>query len=103
MTSRLVAMCGDSTFFHAAMPGLINAQHHRANVIDGYSRQQRYGHDRLPAPSRDRKERHGRNRRTVDIEGVCRAIGAKVEVTDPFDFEGTREKVLKALEDPCGR
>jgi indolepyruvate ferredoxin oxidoreductase alpha subunit len=38
----------------------------------------------------------------VDIEGVCRAIGAKVEVTDPFDFEGTRAKVLKALEDPAG-
>ena len=38
----------------------------------------------------------------VEIEGVCRSFGAKVEVTDPFDLPGTREKVLRALDDPVG-
>ena len=38
----------------------------------------------------------------VDIEGVCRAFGAKVEVTDPFDLRGTEKKILQALEDPAG-
>jgi len=38
----------------------------------------------------------------VEIEGVCRAFGAKVEVTDPFDIPGTRQKVLQALADPEG-
>ena len=38
----------------------------------------------------------------VSIEGVCRSLGAKVDVTDPFDMPGTREKLLSALEDPVG-
>jgi indolepyruvate ferredoxin oxidoreductase alpha subunit len=38
----------------------------------------------------------------VDIEAVCRAIGAKVDVTDPFDLDETRQKILQALEEPAG-
>jgi indolepyruvate ferredoxin oxidoreductase alpha subunit len=38
----------------------------------------------------------------IDIEGVCRSFGAKVEVSDPFDLMGTQKKLLQALEDPVG-
>ena len=98
----VVAMCGDSTFFHAALPGLINAQHHRANVIMvilDNSATAMTGFQPHPGIGKSAGEETAE---AVDIEGVCRAIGAKVEVTDPFDFEGTRGKVLKALEDPSG-
>jgi len=98
----VVAMCGDSTFFHAALPGLINARHHRANVVMvilDNSATAMTGFQ--PHPGIDRSA-GDEGAEAVDIEGVCRAVGAKVEVTDPFDFEGTRAKVLKALEDPSG-
>ncbi len=28
----VLSVCGDSTFFHAAMPALVNAVHHRSNI-----------------------------------------------------------------------
>jgi indolepyruvate ferredoxin oxidoreductase alpha subunit len=38
----------------------------------------------------------------IDIEKVCRGFGAKVEVTDPFDLEATKLKLLRMLDDPEG-
>ena len=29
----------------------------------------------------------------IDMEKICRAMGAKVEVSDPFDLEKTRKKL----------
>jgi len=98
----VIAMCGDSTFFHAALPGLINAQHNRANVVMvilDNSATAMTGFQPHPGIATCAGEGPAE---AVDIAGVCRAIGAKVEVTDPFDFQETKLKVLKALEDPSG-
>ncbi|MDI7261528.1 MAG: indolepyruvate ferredoxin oxidoreductase, partial [Thermodesulfobacteriota bacterium] len=38
----------------------------------------------------------------VDIEAVCRSLGAKVEVKDPFDVKGTIETVTRLFQDPDG-
>ena len=35
----------------------------------------------------------------VDIEALCRALGVRVEVTDPFDLQGTTEKLLDLMAD----
>ena len=32
MTQPVLAVCGDSTFYHAAIPALINAVHQRADM-----------------------------------------------------------------------
>jgi len=98
----VIAMCGDSTFFHSAMPALVNAHYNKSNlvmVILDNSTTAMTGFQPHPGVGRNAM---GDEVTPVDIEGVCRAFGAKVEVTDPFDIPGTRKKLLHALEDPEG-
>ena len=98
----VVAMCGDSTFFHAAMPALANASHNKSNIVMivlDNSATAMTGFQPHPGVGRNAL---GEEVAPIDIEAVCRAFGAKVEVTDPFDLGGTRKKVLQALEEPQG-
>ena len=98
----VIAMCGDSTFFHAAMPPLVNANYNRSNfimVILDNSATAMTGFQPHPGTGRSAM---GDALVPVDIEKVCRSFGAKVEVTDPFDLEGTRNKLLAMLTDPDG-
>ncbi len=85
----VMAVCGDSTFYHAVIPALINAQHNQADItfivldnagtaMTGFQ----------PHPGIN-ESAIGEPLPPVDIEAVCRAIGAKVKVSDPFDLEGT--------------
>ncbi|HEX7371982.1 MAG TPA: thiamine pyrophosphate-dependent enzyme, partial [Thermodesulfobacteriota bacterium] len=98
----VIAMCGDSTFFHSAMPALVNAHYNKSNlvmVILDNSATAMTGFQPHPGVGRNAM---GDEVTPVEIEGVCRAFGAKVEVTDPFDIPGTRKQLLRALEDPEG-
>ena len=98
----VVAMCGDSTFFHAAMPALANASYNQSNIVMivlDNSATAMTGFQPHPGVGRNAL---GEEVAPIDIEAVCRAFGAKVEVTDPFDLGGTQKKVLRALEDPQG-
>jgi len=98
----VIAMCGDSTFFHSAMPALVNAHYNKSNlvmVILDNSATAMTGFQPHPGVG---KNAMGETVSPVEIEEVCRAFGAKVEVTDPFDIPDTRDKLLRALEDPEG-
>lgn len=97
-----VAMCGDSTFFHATMPALVNAHYNKSNlvmVILDNSTTAMTGFQPHPGVGVNSM---GEKVAPVEIEAVCRAFGAKVWVMDPFDLQGTKEIVLGALEDPVG-
>jgi indolepyruvate ferredoxin oxidoreductase alpha subunit len=97
-----VAVCGDSTFYHAAMPALVNAQFNKSNlvmVILDNSATAMTGFQPHPGVGVNTA---GEKVAPVDIEAVCRAFWAKVWVTDPFDLQGTRDILLGALEDPVG-
>lgn len=101
-TQPALAMCGDSTFFHAAMPALANACYNQSNlvmVIMDNSATAMTGFQPHPGVG---KNAMGEEVKPISIEEVCRAFGAKVEVTDPFDLPGTKEKLLRALSDPLG-
>ena len=98
----VVAMCGDSTFFHAGMPPLVNACYNQSNIVmvildNGATAMTGF----QPHPGVGRNIM-GEEVARVDIEAVCRSFGAKVSVTDPFDLEGTKQNMLRALEDPVG-
>lgn len=98
----VIAMCGDSTFFHGAMPALVNGHYNQSNlvmIILDNSTTAMTGFQPHPGVGRNAT---GGEVTPVDIEAVCRAFGAKVTVSDPFDLQGTRQKVLQALEDPAG-
>jgi len=95
----VVAVCGDSTFFHAAIPGLINARFNRSNVLmvvldnggtamTGFQPHPSSGCDALgrPAP-------------VVEIEEVCKAIGVEVRVRDPFEVDQAIEDLYDMLQD----
>jgi indolepyruvate ferredoxin oxidoreductase alpha subunit len=95
----VLAVCGDSTFYHAAIPALINAQYNGSNflmlVLDnsatamtGFQPHPGTGLTAMGAP-----------RPLVDIEAICQALGAKVEVADPFDIQGTSETIYRLLQD----
>jgi len=96
MDKPVMAVCGDSTFYHAVIPALINAQHNKADItfivldnagtaMTGFQPHPGIGRvpwaDPLPP---------------VDIEAICKAIGAKVKVSDPFDLEST-SKILTSF------
>ena len=85
----ILAVCGDSTFYHAVIPALINAQHNRADitfiVLDnaGTAMTGFQPHPGLTVSAM------GEAVPSVDIAGICKAIGANVAITDPFDLERT--------------
>jgi indolepyruvate ferredoxin oxidoreductase, alpha subunit len=92
----VLSVCGDSTFYHAVIPALINAQHHRADitfiVLDnaGTAMTGFQPHPGLAISAT------GETVPAVDIAKICEAIGAKVAISDPFDLEGTT-KILNSF------
>ncbi len=93
----VVAMAGDSTFFHAVIPALLNAVHSEADVLlvvldnagtamTGFQ----------PHPGSD-TDAAGEARPKISIEKLCEALGIDVYVVDPYDMEATRNTFLDVL------
>jgi indolepyruvate ferredoxin oxidoreductase alpha subunit len=99
MDQPVLAVCGDSTFFHAVTPALINAVHHNSNitliVLDN-SGTAMTGFQPHPGLTIDAM---GDEVPSIDIAKVCEAIGARVEIKDPFDLEKTRKTVNQLIDD----
>jgi indolepyruvate ferredoxin oxidoreductase, alpha subunit len=99
MEQPTIAVCGDSTFFHAALPALVNAVHHRADVLliildnSGTAMTGFQPHPGLTTSAM------GEDALPIDITRVCEAMGARVETRDPFDLEGTRAAINRLLEE----
>lgn len=96
---RVVAMVGDSTFYHAAIPALINAVHNGNkftifildNSVTAMTGQQFNPSTEFIAG--------GRKGKKVSIEGICKAIGVEfVEVVDSYDVKSNVEVFRKALD-----
>ncbi len=98
----VVAACGDSTFFHATMPALISGIYNRADftllVLDN-SATAMTGFQPHPGTG---VTAMGGVAPAIDIAAVCRALGVRVEVADPFDLKDTTEKLLDLIEDDGG-
>ncbi|MCK9230722.1 MAG: thiamine pyrophosphate-dependent enzyme [Syntrophales bacterium] len=98
----VLAVCGDSTFFHAAMPAVVNAIHHRARITmvildnSGTAMTGFQPHPGLPVNAM------GQETPAVDIQKVCEAMGARVEVRDPFDLASTQETLNALMENNDG-
>ena len=97
----VLSVCGDSTFYHAVIPALINAQHNRADitfvVLDnaGTAMTGFQPHPGLTTSAM------GEAVPAVDIAQICAAIGAKVAISDPFDLDGT-SKLLNSFMEQSG-
>jgi indolepyruvate ferredoxin oxidoreductase alpha subunit len=100
-TLPVIGFIGDSTFFHAGIPGLINAVHNghkfllmildnRTTAMTGH--QPHPGSEKGPTCC---------DITSVSIEEVVKGCGVKwLKVVDPYDVKGTTEAVKEALAQP---
>lgn len=95
----VLAVCGDSTFYHAVIPALINARHNRADITfivldnSGTAMTGFQPHPGLTVSAM------GEVVPAVDIAKLCEAIGAKVVVSDPFDLDRTCKIMTSFMEE----
>jgi indolepyruvate ferredoxin oxidoreductase alpha subunit len=108
----VVAVMGDSTFFHASLPALVNARYNGAKfttVILDNSATAMTGFQPHPGLGVNAQ---GDPTTQVKIEEVCRGLGFQVEIRDPFevdeaiealhDFMQTDEASVLILRRTCG-
>lgn len=98
----VLAVCGDSTFYHAAIPALVNATYNGADfvmlILDN-SATAMTGFQPHPGTGRTAM---GDRVSPVDIEALCRALGVRVETVDPFDLDRTVEVLYGLLQEKRG-
>ncbi len=98
----VLAVVGDSTFYHSALPALINGVYNRSNFIlvildnsatamTGFQPHPGTGMTAMAEPTDP-----------VDTEALCRSLGARVEICDPFDLTGTIEVLLRMMAEEDG-
>lgn len=98
----VISVVGDSTFFHAGLPPLVNAQYNQAGfllIILDNSATAMTGFQ--PHPGTGVNAMGGRVS-VVDPEAVCRSVGAKVEVADPYDLNRTTSTIYRLLQEEKG-
>ncbi|MDY6968706.1 MAG: indolepyruvate ferredoxin oxidoreductase subunit alpha [Spirochaetota bacterium] len=82
----VITLCGDSTFFHSAIPALINSKFNQSElfllILDN-SATAMTGFQ--PHPGTDRTAM-GIKTEPVDIEALCHSMMIDVKVTDPYDM-----------------
>ncbi|AFH42415.1 indolepyruvate ferredoxin oxidoreductase subunit alpha [Fervidicoccus fontis] len=94
----VIGIVGDSTFFHASMPALINAKWNGQKgmlfiVADNRITAMTGGQ---PNPSSGMRGDHSQNP-SINAEDVIKAMGYEVEVIDPYDVKGSIEAFRKAI------
>ncbi len=96
LDQKVVTVCGDSTFFHTILPGLVNAAYHNANmlliVLDN-SATAMTGFQPHPGTGLTAM---GDRVKAMDIPKILDAVGCSVETADPFDVAES-EKTLRRL------
>jgi indolepyruvate ferredoxin oxidoreductase alpha subunit len=99
---KAFAVIGDSTFFHAGMPGLLNIAYNKANVcvviLDNRTVAMT-GHQPTPESG---KTAMGDDAKTVKVDAIAKSLGIdKVYVVDPYDIKKTTQ-VLREIMDYKG-
>jgi indolepyruvate ferredoxin oxidoreductase alpha subunit len=98
MDQPVLSVCGDSTFFHAVMPALVNAIHNKADmtlVVLDNSGTAMTGFQPHPGSIEDAA---GKEVPALDIGRIAKSMGAHVEQSDPFEVEATQKKLLALLD-----
>ena len=96
---KVISFIGDSTFFHAGMPGLVNAVHNKNNlllvIMDNRITGMTGGQTNPGTPI----DGMGNPAPEISIEGIARGSGASfVKTVDPFDLKETEEIFKEALQ-----
>jgi indolepyruvate ferredoxin oxidoreductase alpha subunit len=93
----VITVCGDSTFFHAGIPALINAKFNESDmlllILDN-SATAMTGFQPHPGTG---STAMGTRTDPVDMEALCRSMGVHVEVGDPYDMRSTAETIHRLM------
>jgi indolepyruvate ferredoxin oxidoreductase alpha subunit len=96
---KVISYIGDSTFFHAGLPGLVNAvfnNHNFTLVILDNGTTAMTGHQ--PHPGVDMSQMDMDGYQQVSIEAIVRAVGVKhVAVIRPYQVKKSIEAIKAAL------
>jgi indolepyruvate ferredoxin oxidoreductase alpha subunit len=96
----VLCVVGDSTFFHAALPGLANAVYHDLpitlfilnNEVTAMTGQQTH-----PATPEGRGKPEGTN--ILDIEAVCKGLGVQhIAIMDSYDVKNNIDIIKEAMD-----
>ncbi|NLE05179.1 MAG: indolepyruvate ferredoxin oxidoreductase subunit alpha [Crenarchaeota archaeon] len=95
---KLFAVIGDSTFFHAGMPGLLNIVYNKANVcviiLDNRTTAMT-GHQPTPESGITVM---GEQTKAANIETIVRALGIdQLRIVDPYDIKQTTQAIKDAV------
>ncbi|MCK4353213.1 indolepyruvate ferredoxin oxidoreductase subunit alpha [candidate division WOR-3 bacterium] len=95
---KVVAVIGDSTFFHAGIPTLINVVYNKGIstiiVLDNQTTAMT-GHQAHPGTGKTLK---GEKARIVKIEEVAKGCGINhVYIVDPYDLKATKELIKREV------
>ncbi|MDH4214161.1 MAG: thiamine pyrophosphate-dependent enzyme [Candidatus Thorarchaeota archaeon] len=99
LEDRVIAMVGDSTLYHAALPGIINLIHHNSNVtlfvldnsVTAMTGQQYNPNSAFNAG--------GHPAQKINMEKMFEALGAKsVTIIDPYETRDCINPIKKAIE-----
>lgn len=95
---KVISFIGDSTFFHAGIPALINAKYNKNDfiliILDNRTTAMT-GHQPNPGMGIDA---YGNEAPMVDIENIVKGIGIDfVKVVDPYDLKETQKVIDEAL------
>jgi TPP-dependent indolepyruvate ferredoxin oxidoreductase alpha subunit len=95
---KIFSVIGDSTFFHAGMPGLLNIVYNKANVcviIMDNSVVAMTGHQPTPGSG---KTAMGTDAKIVRLQDVAKSVGIeKVVTVDPYDLKTTTTALREIL------
>ncbi|MDW7673374.1 MAG: indolepyruvate ferredoxin oxidoreductase subunit alpha [Bacillota bacterium] len=96
----VLAVVGDSTFYHAVIPALINAKHNNADflcIILDNSTTAMTGHQPHPGSHKDAR---GFEAPAVSMESLIKGLDIPVKVLDPYEVEDTVKSILEILSEP---
>lgn len=102
MSSRTVAVVGDSTFLHSGITGLINSVYNRSNstvIILDNSITGMTGHQQNPGTGAGIT---GNEAPSVNFPALCEAIGVtSIRIVDPADMSVTMKIIKEEMEREC--
>jgi indolepyruvate ferredoxin oxidoreductase alpha subunit len=98
-SKKLVAVIGDSTFFHSGITGLANAVYNKGNlnlvILDNFTTAMT-GHQPHPGTG---KLARGEPGKRIPPEDIARGCGVEfVKVVDPNDLQKTEDTIKEALD-----
>ena len=95
---RILAVAGDSVFFHTAINGLINAAHHQADIVVAIMDNQTVALTGFQERTGGGTTAMGEQVQPIYPEEVARALGiGKVCTLDAFDEKSIRQTLQKAF------